>query len=158
MKRLIEILIILFMLPQAALAVAIEEAIVETRVLVDVDGSYVETRYALDTCAASTSCEYALAMPSIKGVIRDVRFEPASTDADLWLANITGETIKGVHTIWAYEECNAGCAASDDLAEPYFNDDSTPRAAVYFNITNNDSSNATGAGAVLILEIEKGAF
>lgn len=156
MKRTLSTLLALIFFPCLAHATVTAEEIVETRVL-DAVGQFVECRYTVDTCAASTSCEYALAMPSIKGVIRDVRFEPASTDADLWLSNTTGETIKGHDTIWSFETCNAGCAADPGLSVPFFNDDTTPQAVLYFNIANNDTSNATGA-AVLILNIEKGAF
>jgi len=157
MKKLFAIVLVV-LLPAAAHATATAEAIIETRVL-SADGSVVECRYAPDTLAASTTGEYALAMPSIKGKLLNWRFESASTDADIWFANSTGETIAGYDTIAAAEECNLGCAASTEaLPVSFFNDDTTPQAVLYFTIKNDDAVNATGAGGVLIIEIEKGAF
>ena len=157
MKKLL-ITLLFVLLPCLSYAQVTAEAIVETRVL-SADGSQVEVRYSPDTCAASTTCEYALAMPSIKGKLLNWRFESASTDADLWFANSTGETITGFDTIAAAEGCNLGCAAATEtLPVAFFNDDTTPQAVLYFTIKNDDASLATGTGGRLILEIEKGAF
>lgn len=163
MKKLFFILLVC-LVPCSAYATATAEAIVETRVL-SADGSVVELRYAPDSCAASTSCEYALATASIKGKLLNWRFESASTDADLWFANSTGEAITGFDTIASYAGigtgvgCNLGCAAdTSTLPVDFFNDDATPAKKLYFHIKNDDPSHATGSSGVLIIEVQRGDY
>ena len=161
-KKMMAALAGVFLFANVAMATLIEVAAPTVRVVSD-SQRITEYVYSGPTAthgvAASTTQDFSITVPWYYGRLIRVRFESSSTDADIWIANVTGSSsATDIEVLWAYQGCNLGCASSSDMLPiEYINADTTVAKTLYFIIKNDDGSNATGDWE-LQLTFQKGGF
>jgi len=110
--------------------------------------------YALSTVAAEGTQEFSINVPWFYGRILGWTVEPgASTDADVWVSEVTGAAITDATTRLAREGINLGYSFVLPAPEYYVAVDRT----LFVTVKNDDTVNATGT-SYLFITFQTGGF